>query len=123
MDAEGSNGTEITNLPRRDPHTRGPERWREWKPGPFQPKEIDIQAIRERAQMSRIQFARCFGIPVETLRHWERGDRKPRGAALVLLHVIERDPRAIIRSLGSPFYIPFVDPDPPIRKYRERKPR
>jgi hypothetical protein len=58
---------------------------------------------------------------VETLRHWERGDRKPRGAALVLLHVIARDPRAVIRALGSPFYVPpsrytFA----PLRRYRKR---
>lgn len=65
-----------------------------------------MRAVRQRAKLSKAQFARCFGIPVETLRHWERGDRKPRGAALVLLHVIARDPRAVIRALGSPFYIP-----------------
>ena len=62
-----------------------------------------MYAIRVRTQLTRPQFARCFGIPVETLRHWERGDRKPRGAALVLLHVLRRDPRAVIRALGSRF--------------------
>src|SRR5262249_10037273 len=66
------------------------------RPGCFKPPEIDVRAIRAKAKMTKAQFARCFGIPVETLRHWERGDRKPRGAALVLLHVIERDPRAVI---------------------------
>ena len=74
----------------------------------FRPPELDVRAIRRRARLNRSQFAQCFGIPVETLRHWERGDRKPRGAALVLLHVIERDPRAVIRALGSRFYVTGV---------------
>jgi hypothetical protein len=57
---------------------------------------------------------------VETLRHWERGDRKPRGAALVLLHVLKNDPKAVIRALGSHFYTTIdydailpVDYEPP----------
>ena len=80
-----------------------------------------MRAIRAKTKMTKAQFARCFGIPVETLRHWERGDRTPRGAALVLLHVIERDPRAVIRALGSPFYIPssWYKYETP-RRYRKR---
>jgi putative transcriptional regulator len=122
MDTWVSNGTEIRKVPNGGA-SRGLGRWRRSSPRLFVPKEIDVGAIRERAQMTKVQFASCFGIPVETLRHWERGDRKPRGAALVLLHVIERDPRAVIRSLGSPFYIPYEDPDPPIKRYRKRSPR
>ena len=40
-----------------------------------------------------------FGFPVATLRHWERGDRRPRGAALVLLNVIDCEPHAVMRAL------------------------
>jgi putative transcriptional regulator len=82
---------------------------------------MDVRSIRAQAKMTKAQFARCFGIPAETLRHWERGDRKPRGAALVLLHVIARDPRAVIRALGSPFYIPrSLYTFAPLRRYRKR---
>ena len=72
----------------------------------FRPPAIDVRAIRAKSKLTKAQFASCFGIPAETLRHWERGDRKPHGAALVLLHVIDQNPRAVIRALGSPFHIP-----------------
>jgi putative transcriptional regulator len=36
---------------------------------------------------------------VATLRHWERGDRRPQGAALVLLNLIDREPQAVMRAL------------------------
>ena len=57
----------------------------------FRPQPIDVAALRRRMQMTRAQFARRFGFPVETVRHWERGDRKPRRAALVLLNLIARN--------------------------------
>ena len=99
---------------------RSNPRWRAARPACFKPPEIDIRSIRERAELTRPQFARCFGIPVATLRHWERGDRKPHGAALVLLHVLKNDPKAVIRALGSHFYTTIdcdnilpVDYEPP----------
>ena len=54
----------------------------------FIPAPIDVAALRGR-----------FGFALATLRHWERGERKPRGAALVLLHVLARNPRAVISAL------------------------
>ncbi|HEX8009985.1 MAG TPA: transcriptional regulator, partial [Casimicrobiaceae bacterium] len=41
-----------------------------------------------------------FGISLGTLRHWERGDRRPHGTALVLLQVIDRNPRAVLQALS-----------------------
>ncbi|WP_379912835.1 helix-turn-helix domain-containing protein [Marinobacterium aestuariivivens] len=35
-----------------------------------------------------------------TLRHWERGDRKPQGPALALLHVVAKEPQAVLRALA-----------------------
>jgi hypothetical protein len=35
-----------------------------------------------------------LGNSVAKLRHWEHGDRVPRGPALVLLNLIARNPRA-----------------------------
>jgi hypothetical protein len=46
-------------------------------------------------KITQRQFAWWFGIPVPTLRHWERRNRGPAGPALVLLHVIEDNPRAV----------------------------
>ncbi len=50
--------------------------------------------------MTQEQFAARFGFSVATLRHWERGDRKPHGPALVLLTLIDREPGAVMRVLG-----------------------
>jgi putative transcriptional regulator len=63
------------------------------------PENVDVIALRVRMGMTQEQFAARFGFPVATLRHWERGDRFPRGAARVLLNVIERDPKAVLRAL------------------------
>lgn len=63
------------------------------------PGGLDVAHIRKRIGMTQRQFAWRFGFSVATLRHWERGDRKPRGPALVLLHVIDRDPKAVVSAL------------------------
>jgi putative transcriptional regulator len=60
---------------------------------------VDVAHLRKRMGMTQAQFARRFGFPVATLRHWEHGDRKPAGAALVLLNVIDRNPRAVLDAL------------------------
>ena len=60
---------------------------------------VDVGALRRRLGMTQRQFARRFGFALPTLRHWERGDRTARGAALVLLNVIARNPRAVIAAL------------------------
>jgi DNA-binding transcriptional regulator YiaG len=64
-----------------------------------QPLFIDVARVRKKTGMSQTVFARRFGFPVATLRHWERRDRVPRGPALVLLTVISRDPNAVLRAL------------------------
>ncbi len=64
------------------------------------PKDVDVKRIRRRLHMTQRRFAARFGFSVATLRHWERGNRKPRGAALVLLNVIARYPRAVLRAIS-----------------------
>jgi len=61
---------------------------------------VDVKAIREKVGMSQSEFASAFGISLGTLRHWERGDRKPRGPALVLLNVVARETKAVLRALS-----------------------
>ena len=60
---------------------------------------VNVAQLRGRMNLTQAQLASRFGFPVATLRHWERGDRKPGGAALVLLNVIARRPRAVLESL------------------------
>ncbi|GGP54228.1 NadS family protein [Shewanella saliphila] len=61
---------------------------------------VDVKAVRTNVSMTQIEFASTFGISLGTLRHWERGDRTPRGPALVLLNVLSKDPQAVIRALA-----------------------
>ena len=61
---------------------------------------VDVAAVRARLGFTQEQFAARFGFSVATLRHWEQGDRQPRGAALVLLNLIDRDPKNVLRALS-----------------------
>jgi len=61
---------------------------------------VDVKAVRNNIAMTQVEFASTFGISLGTLRHWERGDRTPRGPALVLLNVLAKDPKAVIRALA-----------------------
>src|SRR5262249_9906879 len=63
------------------------------------PRPVDVKKVRERTGLTQEEFAATFAIGLGALRHWERGDRKPRGAALVLLNVIANDPQAVLRSV------------------------
>ncbi|MGE8548421.1 helix-turn-helix domain-containing protein [Alcaligenes sp. Marseille-Q7550] len=64
------------------------------------PRQVDVKALRAKLGMTQEQFAARFGFSTATLRHWERGDRTPRGPALVLLNVIEHNPQAVMDALG-----------------------
>ena len=63
------------------------------------PPQVDVKAVRERTGLTQEQFAAMFAISLGALRHWERGDRKPRGTALVLLNVIAKEPNAVLRAV------------------------
>ena len=64
------------------------------------PTEIDVPALRTRLGLTQEAFAAKFGISLGTLRHWERGDRRPHGPALVLLRVIDRNEHAVLCALA-----------------------
>ena len=66
------------------------------------PQPINVKAIRKHVGMTQTEFAAAFGISVSTLRHWERGDRTPRGPARVLLRVVAKAPRAVLSALATP---------------------
>jgi len=65
------------------------------------PGKVDVKEVRRRTGLTQEQFAAKFAISLGTLRHWERGDRVPRGTALVLLNVIAREPGAVMRALDA----------------------
>ena len=65
----------------------------------YQPHSVNVSDLRQRLSLTQEQFAARFGFSVATLRHWERGDRSPSGASLVLLNVIDRNPTAVLQAL------------------------
>lgn len=65
----------------------------------YKPEAVDVSELRHCMGMTQEQFAARFGFSVSTLRHWERGDRSPQGAALVLLNLIKRAPNAVTAAL------------------------
>ena len=65
------------------------------------PKLIDVKIIRQKTGMSQQKFCTTFGISLGTLRHWEQGLRVPRGAARVLLQVMDKNPAAVIQAISA----------------------
>ncbi len=60
---------------------------------------VDIKNIRRKFGMTQDKFALTFGFNVGSLRHWERGARKPNISALVLLNVVKNEPLAVMNAL------------------------
>jgi putative transcriptional regulator len=50
----------------------------------------DIAAIRERAGVSQGVFARYLNVPSSLVSQWERGERRPTGAAVKLLSIVKK---------------------------------
>lgn len=54
------------------------------------PKEI--KALRDKMNVSQAMFAAILNVPTVTAVSWEKGRRKPTGAALRLLDIARKDP-------------------------------
>ena len=65
------------------------------------PPQVDVKEVRRRTGLTQVEFAAKFAISLGTLRHWERGDRAPRGTALVLLNIIAKEPKTVLRALEA----------------------
>src|SRR6266700_1696976 len=59
----------------------------------------EVRAVRERSGMTQQQFADTFGIGLGTLQKWERGERRPSGAAKSLLRVMQADLPSVVKAL------------------------
>lgn len=57
-----------------------------------------VRAIRKKLNVSQPVFAAMMNIPSITAASWERGRRKPTGAALRLLDIARRHPEVLIVS-------------------------
>ncbi len=59
-----------------------------------------VAAIRAKLKLSQSQFAKAFGISIDTLQNWEQGRTQPSGAARVLLKVAARNPQAVLEAVA-----------------------
>jgi len=62
---------------------------------------LDIKHIREKYNLTQQQFAVMLGISVRTLRNWEQGRRVPEGTAMILLRVVDQNPKAILDAMSG----------------------
>ena len=65
------------------------------------PDVIDVRAIRKKLGVNRKTFATRFGFPVDTVKDWELGRRRPEQAARAFLIVIEKETEAVTRALAT----------------------
>jgi putative transcriptional regulator len=56
---------------------------------PLKPKEI--KAIREREHVSQTVFANYLNVTSSLVSKWERGEKRPSGASLKLLSLVEKN--------------------------------
>lgn len=49
-----------------------------------------IKSIRSKAKLSQSVMALCFNVKPTTYQKWERGETKPKGAALKLLNIAHK---------------------------------
>jgi putative transcriptional regulator len=59
----------------------------------------EITEVRQKLKMTQTQFATAFGISVSTLRNWEQGHRNPTGAAITLMKVAKKHPKAVLEAV------------------------
>ena len=50
----------------------------------------DITTTREKAGVSQAVMAGYLNVAVSTVSQWERGERRPTGTAMKLLHVVKK---------------------------------
>ena len=55
---------------------------------PFTPREI--KAIRDREHVSQTVFANYLNLTPSLISKWERGEKKPSGASLKLLTLVQK---------------------------------
>ena len=61
---------------------------------PLTPKEI--KAIREKEHVSQTVFANYLNVTSSLVSKWERGEKRPSGASLKLLSLVEKNGLATV---------------------------
>ncbi|NOQ36025.1 MAG: helix-turn-helix domain-containing protein [Methylococcaceae bacterium] len=63
------------------------------------PEWINVKEIRQKTGMNQQKFCTLLGVSITTLRYWEQGLHYPRGAAKMLLKVLQHNPNAVINAI------------------------
>src|ERR1700679_701882 len=62
---------------------------------------VNVLRLRTKLGMTQEEFAALYSIAIGTLRDWEQRRKRPDAAARAYLKIIERDPEAVAKLLGS----------------------
>ncbi len=66
---------------------------------PPRPKQIspkEVRHIRQALHASQVLFATYLNVSPNAVRSWEQGTRRPRQAALKLLTIARKNPKALL---------------------------
>ena len=55
----------------------------------------DIQQIRKALNVSQSVFAKLLNVSLSSVRQWEQGIRQPSGSTMVLLELLQREPKLL----------------------------
>ena len=50
----------------------------------------EIKSIRLQVNVSQAVFSKCLNVSLSTVKQWERGEKRPRGTALLLLYMVSK---------------------------------
>lgn len=62
---------------------------------------VDVKAIREANNMTQTDFASAYHLRVGALRAWEQGRRIPDTGTVMLLKMIQADPKAVQKIIAK----------------------
>ena len=55
----------------------------------------EIQNIRKALRLSQSVFAKLLNVSLSSVRQWEQGIRTPSGSTMVLLELLQREPKLL----------------------------
>lgn len=55
--------------------------------------------VRLRLGLTQSEFSARIEVPLDTVRNWEQGKRRPTGAAKVLLKILDKSPESVLKAL------------------------
>lgn len=61
----------------------------------------DLKRVRKGMKLTQEQFAPLLGVSVSGLRKIEQGQRPVQGALATLVTIMEKEPDAVLRAIGS----------------------